>query len=71
MPRSTSEGRDEGNAAGPRALQPALHVGAHAEVDEIDPLYSVIRLSRTEKVAGELEAHEIYRVDLHAARSSR
>ena len=42
-----------------------LHVGAHAEVDEIDPLYSVIRLARTEKVAGELEAHEIYRVDLH------
>jgi CHAT domain-containing protein len=41
-----------------------LHVGAHAEVDEIDPLYSVIRLARSEKLAGELEAHEIYRVNL-------
>ena len=41
-----------------------LHVGAHAEVDEVDPLYSVIRLARSEKVPGELEAHEIYRVNL-------
>jgi CHAT domain-containing protein len=41
-----------------------LHVGAHAEVDEIDPLYSVIHLARSEKVTGELEAHEIYRVNL-------
>jgi len=45
-----------------------LHVGAHAEVDEVDPLYSVIRLARSEKVPGELEAHEIYRVNLsHSA----
>jgi CHAT domain-containing protein len=45
-----------------------LHVGAHAEVDEVDPLYSVIRLARSEKVPGELEAHEIYRVSLpHSA----
>ncbi|HET7341243.1 MAG TPA: CHAT domain-containing protein, partial [Methylomirabilota bacterium] len=42
-----------------------LHVGAHAEVDEVDPLYSVIRLARSEKVPGELEAHEIYRVNLN------
>jgi CHAT domain-containing protein/tetratricopeptide (TPR) repeat protein len=41
-----------------------LHVGAHAEVDEVDPLYSVIRLARSARVPGELEAHEIYRVDL-------
>jgi len=42
-----------------------LHVGAHAEVDEVDPLYSVIRLARSEKISGELEAHEIYRVNLN------
>ncbi len=41
-----------------------VHVGAHAEVDEIDPLYSIIRLAPTEKMPGELEAHEIYRVNL-------
>lgn len=44
-----------------------LHVAAHAEVDEIDPLYSVVRLARTEKVPGELEAHEVYRMDLARA----
>jgi CHAT domain-containing protein len=41
-----------------------VHVGAHAEVDEVDPLFSVIRLARSERLPGELEAHEIYRVNL-------
>jgi CHAT domain-containing protein len=41
-----------------------VHVAAHASVDEIDPLYSVIHLARTEQDPGGLEAHEIYRLDL-------
>jgi CHAT domain-containing protein len=45
-----------------------VHVAAHAEVDEIDPLHSVIHLAASEKLAGELEAHEIYRLDLRRAR---
>lgn len=45
-----------------------IHVAAHAAVDEIDPLYSVIRLARAEQLRGELEAHEILRLDLSSAR---
>lgn len=41
-----------------------VHLAAHAEVDEIDPLYSVIRLAPTEKMPGDLEAHEVYRINL-------
>jgi len=41
-----------------------VHVGAHAELDEIDPLYSMIRLASTEKQRGDLEAHEVYRMRL-------
>jgi CHAT domain-containing protein len=56
-----------------------VHVAAHAEVDEIDPLHSVIHLAVSDKGsgdkgsgdrasghtgAGDLEAHEIYRLDL-------
>ena len=45
-----------------------VHIAAHAEVDEVDPLYSVIRLARTEKGPGDLEAHEVYRLDLTRTR---
>lgn len=41
-----------------------IHLAAHAEVDEIDPLYSVIRLAPSEAGSGDLEAHEVYRLDL-------
>ncbi len=41
-----------------------IHVGAHAEVDLIDPMYSIIRLASTDGSPGDLEAHEIYRLDL-------
>lgn len=53
-----------------KAMAPSfsvLHVAAHAEVDEIDPLYSFIRLAPTGEVSGDLEAHEIYRLDLSDA----
>ena len=36
----------------------------HAEVDEIDPLYSTIHLAQTPIDTGVLEAHEIYELDL-------
>jgi len=41
-----------------------LHIAAHANVDEVDPLYSTIHLASTQDVPGELEAHEIYRLNL-------
>ncbi len=41
-----------------------VHVAAHAEVDEIDPLYSAIHLAHLGKGSGNLEAHEVYRLDL-------
>ena len=44
-----------------------VHVAAHAEVDEIDPLYSVIHLAHAGKGSGNLEAHEVYRLDLGGA----
>jgi CHAT domain-containing protein len=44
-----------------------IHVGAHAEVDQIDPMYSIIRLASTDGSRGDLEAHEIYRLDLRRA----
>lgn len=45
-----------------------IHVAAHATVDEIDPLYSSIRLARAGQLRGELEAHEILNLDLSSAR---
>ena len=45
-----------------------IHIAAHAEVDAVDPLYSVIHLARNEKGPEPLEAHEMYRVDLTNAR---
>jgi len=44
-----------------------VHIAAHAEIDEVDPLFSIIRLARTEKISGSLEAHEVYRTDLRRA----
>jgi CHAT domain-containing protein len=41
-----------------------VHIGAHADIDEIDPLYSVIRLAGTGTNPGDLEAHEIYGLNL-------
>jgi len=44
-----------------------VHVAAHAEVDEIDPLYSRILLAGADGKPGDLEAHEIYRLTLSRA----
>lgn len=41
-----------------------VHVGAHADLDEIDPLYSTIRLAGTDGQTGDLEAHEVYGINL-------
>jgi CHAT domain-containing protein len=41
-----------------------VHVGAHAALDEVDPLYSVIQLASTDTQSGELEAHEVYEMNL-------
>jgi CHAT domain-containing protein len=48
-------------------LNELVHVGAHASVDEVDPLYSVIQLAGTDTQSGELEAHEVYEMDLSKA----
>lgn len=45
-----------------------VHVAAHASVDEVDPLYSSIRLARAGQARGELEAHEILKLDFSRAR---
>lgn len=45
-----------------------IHIAAHASVDELDPLYSVIRLASTNKVDGDLEAHEFYRLPLNGTK---
>ncbi|MGI9405739.1 MAG: CHAT domain-containing protein [Hyphomicrobiaceae bacterium] len=42
-----------------------VHIAAHASVDELDPLYSVIRLAPTNGLGGDMEAHEFYRMPLH------
>ncbi|HXF67739.1 MAG TPA: CHAT domain-containing protein [Burkholderiales bacterium] len=60
-------------ASRPRFLSQApgngvIHVASHATVDEIDPLYSSIRLARAGQPRGEVEAHEILGLDLSAAR---
>ena len=41
-----------------------IHVAAHADVDEIDPLYSRILLASVDGKSGDLEAHEVYRLRL-------
>src|SRR5258706_15391770 len=45
-----------------------LHVAAHAMVDEIDPLHSKLYLAPSGGRAGDLEAREVYAVDLSRAR---
>lgn len=45
-----------------------IHIAAHATIDEIDPIYSSIRLARAGLVRGEVEAREIMGMDLSAAR---
>ncbi|MBV8167914.1 MAG: CHAT domain-containing protein, partial [Alphaproteobacteria bacterium] len=45
-----------------------LHVAAHAMVDEIDPLHSKLYLAPSGVRAGDLEAREVYAVDLSRAR---
>ena len=45
-----------------------LHIAAHAQVDEIDPMYSRIRLAAGEKGQSDVEAHELYRVNFGGVR---
>lgn len=45
-----------------------LHVAAHAEVDEVDPLFSRILFSSSATESGVLEAREIFRLDLGAVK---
>jgi tetratricopeptide (TPR) repeat protein len=45
-----------------------IHVAAHATLDEVDPLYSVIRLAGSDGKPGDVEAHEIYELNLSRAR---
>ena len=44
-----------------------VHVAAHAEFDEVDPLYSRIRLATDKGTFGNVEAHEVYRLSLGAS----
>ncbi len=41
-----------------------VHIAAHAEVDNIDPLYSRIKLAGNLKESGDLEAREVYGMNL-------
>jgi CHAT domain-containing protein len=45
-----------------------LHVAAHAEVDDVDPLYSRVLLSPEGSDNGRLEAREIFDLDLTRVR---
>ena len=45
-----------------------IHVAAHATVDEIDPSYSAIKLAKDKLPRGDLEAHEVIKMNLSAAR---
>jgi CHAT domain-containing protein/predicted negative regulator of RcsB-dependent stress response len=45
-----------------------LHVAAHAEVDDVDPLYSRVLLSPEGSDSGRLEAREIFDLDLTRVR---
>jgi CHAT domain-containing protein len=42
-----------------------LHVAAHAEVDDVDPLFSRILLANDGQDRGLLEAREVYGLDMH------
>jgi CHAT domain-containing protein len=43
-----------------------LHVAAHAEVDDVDPLFSKILLANDGQDRGLLEAREVYGLDMHS-----
>ncbi len=45
-----------------------VHVAAHAMVDQLDPLHSIVRLAPSPDIGGDLEAHEVYRLRLGATR---
>jgi CHAT domain-containing protein len=45
-----------------------VHVAAHASIDEIDPMYSYIKLAQGAGNSGDVEAHEIYKLNLSGAR---
>lgn len=45
-----------------------IHIAAHSTVDELDPLYSIVRLAPSEGSGGDLEAHEVYRMQLTSTR---
>ncbi|MBX3622845.1 MAG: CHAT domain-containing protein [Rhizobacter sp.] len=45
-----------------------VHVAAHAELDDVDPLFSRILFASTGSETGLLEAREIYTLDLHGVR---
>jgi CHAT domain-containing protein len=45
-----------------------LHVAAHAEVDEVDPLYSRVLLAPDGGDSGRLEAREIFELDMSKVR---
>jgi CHAT domain-containing protein len=44
-----------------------VHLAAHATVDEVDPMYSAIRLARGGQPRGELEARDILELNLSSA----
>jgi CHAT domain-containing protein len=45
-----------------------VHIAAHSIVDELDPLYSVVRFAASAEGGGDLEAHEVYRMRLTGTR---
>jgi CHAT domain-containing protein len=45
-----------------------VHIAAHSVVDELDPLYSVVRFAASAEGGGDLEAHEVYRMRLNGTR---
>jgi CHAT domain-containing protein len=45
-----------------------IHIAAHSTVDDLDPLYSIVRLASSANGGGDLEAHEVYRMNLAATR---
>ncbi len=54
--------KDRFEAAAPRAT--VVHVAAHAEFDPLDPLSSRIRLAGSPGAAGDLQAREVYGLQL-------
>lgn len=45
-----------------------IHIAAHARVDELDPMHSIVRLASTPGGGGDLEAHEVYGMRLASTR---